>query len=504
MNGQELIRALQLEHAEVFRSPTLDQKRLLAFRQKLEQLTNMNPDNPALLFQLGTLCMQMDQAACAIALLHRAMKAGPKGEGVKGAPPWLNMASAYKVEHLDDRAEECYKLAAAAARRFPNTDSRGINVDESHAFHGLASLYVNRGDPWTGIEFAKRALQIDPEDRFAHWNKGIMELEAGNWAEGFKEYHEAGFKTSNYKPTERKLKEYGGIPEWDGTPGKTVICYGEQGVGDEVMFASMLPDLMKICKVIIDCDGRLLTMFKESFPDAEAVYPTSGLNDPFPWVKGHKIDARLAMGSLGYFFRKKSEDFPKTAYIKPLPDKLKKWADILHDHDGGAKFRVGISWAGGLKKTRADMRTIPLPMWEEVLTVPGVEWYSLQYQNQEAADEVANMSAKLGVTINHWGDVAGNWPELNGFLPNLDLLITVNTSIHHLAGGMGVKQWCLTPKYAAWRYGVQGESPWYGNCTMYRQELPREAVVHPGDSKPWEPVMKRVASDLRALVGGKS
>jgi uncharacterized protein HemY len=69
-----------------FKSPTLDQKRLLQFRQKLEQLTNMNPDNPALLFQLGTLCMQMDQAACAIALLHRSMKAGKDGTGRQGAP----------------------------------------------------------------------------------------------------------------------------------------------------------------------------------------------------------------------------------------------------------------------------------------------------------------------------------------------------------------------------------------------------------------------------------
>jgi ADP-heptose:LPS heptosyltransferase len=70
--------------------------------------------------------------------------------------------------------------------------------------------------------------------------------------------------------------------------------------------------------------------------------------------------------------------------------------------------------------------------------------------------------------------VVQSYDETAGFLANMDLVITVNTSLHHLAGALGVKQWCLCPKYIAWRYGIKGPSPWYGNCTMIRQEKPSE------------------------------
>jgi hypothetical protein len=100
---------------------------------------------------------------------------------------------------------------------------------------------------------------------------------------------------------------------------------------------------------------------------------------------------------------------------------------------------------------------------------------------------------RIGVPIYHWGDAIAEYEDTAGLLMNLDLVITVNTSLHHLAGSLGVKQWCLCPQMIAWRYGISGDSPWYGNCTMFRQKKD-------GD---WKGVIARVAAQLTTLANGK-
>jgi hypothetical protein len=123
-----------------------------------------------------------------------------------------------------------------------------------------------------------------------------------------------------------------------------------------------------------------------------------------------------------------------------------------------------------------------------VLETKGVNFISLQYHPWAAA-ECANIGSKLGVPIYHWGDAIAQYEDTAGLLMNLDLVITVNTSLHHLAGSLGVRQWCMTPVMCAWRYGVSGPSPWYGNCEMYRQK-------NDGD---WKHVISRAAADLAKM-----
>jgi hypothetical protein len=335
------------------------------------------------------------------------------------------------------------------------------------------------------IHWSDKALALDPTDRYARWNKGLAQLECGEWEDGFREYDEAGFISTPTKPMERKLKTYGGLPKWDGTPGQTVICYGEQGVGDEVMFASMLPDLMKQCKVIIDCDKRLLKLFKDSFPEAEAVYPTSDIDAPFPWITDHKVDAYLPMGSLGKWFRKRDADFPKVAFLKSNPILREKWGQVLGGFDG---LKVGISYCGGLKKTRIDKRTVALDKWGPILSLEGCHFFSLQYQ-PFGADEAAMIGAENNVAIHHWQDVIDSYDETAAFVKELDIVVSVNTSLVHLCGALGVPTLCLTPKYVAWRYGVKGPNPFYGSVEMMRQS-------EDGD---WTNVLKAVREKLSRL-----
>jgi tetratricopeptide (TPR) repeat protein len=464
MTLQKLVESLISEQTKLFCDPRTTPEQMAAFEHKILKYLNQFPDHPNLLFMLGSLYGRIGKEAIAVALLERS-----RTMGAMGAPPLLNIAVAYKAGHHDEQAKKYYKLALDEARKTPNIDDRGINIDESHALHGIASLHVNAGRPSQCVYWADKALKVDPTDRFALWNKALGHLELGDWEEGFRLYDEAGFINSQFKPMERKLKTYGGLPKWDGTPGQTVICYGEQGVGDEIMFASVLPDLMKDCRVIVDCDKRIDGFIKRSFPDLEAVYNTSDIDAPYDWIKNHKPDAYLPMGNLGKHYRKKDADFPKVPYFKADPEKVEKWRDLLSGFKG---YRVGISWAGGLKTTRFDKRTVPLADWADILKTPGVDFFSLQYKNVYAskpADEAATVGNQTGVPIHHWEDVIRDYEETAGLLANLDLVITVNTSLHHLCGALGIQQWCLTPRYVAWRYGTKGPSPWYGNCTMLRQ-----------------------------------
>jgi len=443
-------------------------------------LLNINPLDPRPIFALGTLMMQMDKPGLAINLLHRAMACG-----AIGASPWLNMAAAWKVEHKDADAKACYLKAIEEGEKVPIRDGTGKPVELLSAYHGLASLYINAGTPDECIKWADKALAIEPNERFAGWNKALALLEKGEWAAGFDGYDKFGFIASDLRPMERKLKTYG-LPMWDGTPGKTVVITGEQGIGDEVMFASIIPDLLKQCKVIIDCDKRLVNLFKRAFPDAEAVYGTSGIDEPTPWLADHKAEACCPMGSLGRFYRRGVGDFPKTRFLTADPAKADRWRAELSSFDG---LKVGISWAGGLKKTRFDQRTIVLDEWKDVLQTPGISWFSLQYHDW-SPDQAALFGDKFGVPIHHWHDMIKNYDDTAAFISELDLVITVNTSLHHLAGALGVRQWCLCPKFIAWRYGISGPSPWYGNCRMLRQK----------EAGKWAPVMTVVKRKLDRIL----
>ncbi len=483
MNLAEVIRALQDEHIAMTKEMCSDPDKWASLEARYVHLLNKFPDHPELQFQLGTYYLQQEKRGVAIAMFERAIKCGAGGAG-----PYLNIAAAYKQGHNDDKALEYYKRAVEEADKHPPKE--GVNKDKAFALHGIGSLYVNAGQPALCKLWSDRALAVDPDDRHARWNKGLAHLELGEWEQGFLIYDTAGFDPNGFMPTERKLKTYGGLPKWDGTPGKTVVTYGEQGVGDEIMFCSMIPDLLKDCKVIIDCDKRIEKMLKRSFPEVEAVYPTSDVNAPFPWKADHQIDAFVPMGSLGRHYRKKAADFPKVPYLTADPAKVEEWGQHLASLPKG--LNVGISWAGGLKKTRFDKRTIILEHMAPLLQTKGVNFISLQYHHW-AAEECANVGSKLGVPIYHWGDAIADFEDTAGLLMNLDLVITVNTSLHHLAGALGVKQWCLTPMYCAWRYGVSGESPWYSNCEMLRQKKD-------GD---WRGVIDRASVKLKTLTESK-
>jgi len=419
-----------------------------------DRLLEQNHDNPGLLATMGTMYLKMDRCGLAIHMLERAAKKLKQGDII------CNLALAYKYAGQIDKAMECFE--------------RAIQGDASaEALANYAGVLTNTGNPSKVLALADRALKKDSQCAMGHWNRALALLELGDFAEGFDE-HEWGFEAKIR--TDRGAEYY---PYWDGTDNKSLWVFGEQGLGDEIMFASMLPDLMKKNDVIFECHPRLKTLFEKSFPGLTC-YGTRE-EKGIQWTENHKIDARVSIGSLGKWYRRERSAFPGTHYLNAEP--LEK----------PSKFRVGISWTGGMKIGRVVVRTIPLSWWESILSVANVEFVSLQYTDCETEIDVVNQS---GYDIRQFPEAKANdYYETARLVKSCDLVISCCTSVIHLAGALGVPCWVMVPNKPAWRYGVTGGMPWYRSVRLYRQPA--------GGVDTWIPVVQRVGYDLDNLVNVK-
>jgi tetratricopeptide (TPR) repeat protein len=419
------------------------------------RLLEQNHDSASLLAAMGTMYLQSQRYGLAISLLHRAADKTPQSD------IFCNLAIAYKYTGQYDKAHQNFRRACD-------------HKPTAQSFANYSALFTSNGTPEKGIEIAEKALKMDKQNAMAHWNKSMCHLEAGEWAEGWDE-NEWGFDA--HMRIRRKIDNE---PYWDGTEGKTVVVYGEQGLGDEILFASMLPDMMAKNNVILESHPRLQTLFQKAFPGL-TVYGTRDKNE-ITWHNNHKIDYSVSIGSLGKWFRRSKESFPGTPYLKadPLPK--------------GEKFRVGISWTGGMKQGRIKARSIPLAWWRSILDVPNVEFVSLQYTDCEAELSAAK---QYGYDIKVMDEYvkAEDYYETARLVASCDLVITIATSVYHLAGALGVPCWVMVHNKPMWREQFKGPIPWYRSVRAYRQPA--------GDADAWRPVIERVGFDLSELVGGE-
>jgi hypothetical protein len=422
------------------------------------QLLEQNYDNLGLMATLGSLYVQQQKWGHGIHFLQMAMDGG-----LKEPDAYTNLAVAYQRSGQYDKARGWYEKSI-----------QGDSTPE--ALTNYSGMFVEAGAPEKCISLCEEAIKKSPDLAMAHWNMALALLGEGVWDRAWEE-HEWGFIPKGL----REDRDVLGLPKWDGTPGQRVLIYGEQGLGDEIMFASMLPDILKTNPVVLECHARLETLFRKAFPQLDAVYGTRW-DQEISWGDNHKCDARLAIGSLGKFYRRSRESFPGDSYLRaePLPS---------------GKFRVGISWMGGGHKLgRVQKRSVPLTWWKSILNVPNVEFVSLQYT--DGSEEDLDMMDALGYDIKRMDEAkAKDYYDTARLVASCDLVISVCTSVVHLAGALGVPCWVITPKFPAWRYQNQGGMPWYRSVRLYRS---------PGTTQDgWMPVIQRIGFDLDELLNKK-
>ncbi len=340
-------------------------------------------------------------------------------------------------------------------------------------------------------------------------------LELQRWDEAW-DWHESRLlprdPTDLDKQAKVSTRNYHGpdgmTPWWDGKTKGLLVIHGEQGLGDEIMFMSCIPDVLATgCDVVIECAPRLERLFKRNF-EAHSRGPTK-LSPPLV-VGTHKLDGsewiadtpptehdgawgygkpdfKIAMGSLPKFFRRTEESFPRVPY---LTGDAARAQEIQKMVPANGQPRVGISWQGGVERTHVWLRSLPLPNLKLLLQQP-VNWVSLQY-TPDAAKEVAEFEAESGIKIHHWPEIVeapADYDETAAVVAGLDLVITVCQSVIHLCGAMGVPCWVLTPAKPDWRLGLTRSSPaWYGPHVRLFRRAPED--------EDWGPVLERIAGEL--------
>lgn len=463
-------------------------------------------DNCAVLAALGMNYAYLEKSGLAFALLSRALERiddlipafkrlgiTPKPEGDHDLSDFIHI----KRSELYNAIGTCHKHEqhVQLARQFFNKAQEGLppNADIQN---NLGTLYINEGHPERALPHLDEAIKATPTHPQSHWNRSLAYLELGDYERGWPEYDwgltaKVRMERDYTKPNDPR------IPYWRGEKGARLVIYGEQGIGDEILFASMLPDLLKdVESVVFECHMKLHKLFANSFPSID-MYPTR--EDPnITWaVKAdgtyrYNFTHKLALGSLGRFYRPNLESFPGTAYLTPTPESELHWAEWLAKLPPGPK--IGISWVGGHKKTRVEVRSLRL---EEMLPIilegkdKGAQFVSLQYTPHE--DELAEFERIHGIKIHMAPEAcySGVYDDTAGLVANLDLVITVCTSVVHLAGALGVPVWVLTPSRPAWRYRLDLDTlPWYKHSILFRQAR---------DTTDWAPVVEEVRAALSDL-----
>lgn len=366
------------------------------------------------------------------------------------AAAYHNIGKIYHERQKDKEADEYFRRAIKAKLNFPAS------------LEGLGMSALHRADWQECIAYSNRALAEDPDSVDARVNRGMAYLALKRWREGWRDYQANLGRDSN-----RKELNYGPVPRWDGTKGLDVVVYGEQGIGDEISFASCIPDLIKDCKsVTIECDKRNTGLFKRSFPNCRV--EGTRYKEDRPWVQTAKLDAKVAIGALPGFYRLKDSDFHGKSYLTPNPVMQRAWKAIL---DGlGPKPKIGITWTGGIPKTGQHRRSVTLDTYGPLFKAIDADWVSLQYKD---TDGIPAAESKYGVKIHEWdwGVKYYDYDQTVALISQLDLVISVCTTVVHAAGAIGKECWNLVPEVPMWRYLSEGSwFPWASSVTMYRQK----------------------------------
>lgn len=483
-----------------------------------EQAFRLDPADPELLVNLGLTASDLKMQEEAIKMFRLYIAAKPDS-----AIGYNNLGTI--LAELG-KTEEAIETLRAAIYRMPNQSvlwnslatvlAEDGRAEESVIFYneairldpGFARLYHNLGYALQHLGRLEEAMDcyasslkhaVDPtEIREAQHSRSICLMGLGRLEEGFREYeirrHER-FRSYAFHFVE--------APYWEGEPlaGKRILIVGEQGLGDELMFANILPDLARAVgpegKLQIALDPRLVSLYQRSFPQAEVgeysdrAFVDDGGQKPLRIVpfamNANKPDYWALMGSPLAHFRKHIEDFPHQAFLKPDPARVAEYRQWLAA--GGSGPSIGICWRSMKIDARRRKYYSGLDMWGPILKSPGVRFINLQYG--DCADEIAEAEKAYGVKIEVM-------PELNlkqdiegaaALSAAVDLMISAPTASAAIAASVGTETWFLTADRAWPQLGTE-EYPWYRKTRAFT----------PSKSGDWAELAANVAKALAGRV----
>ncbi len=307
-------------------------------------------------------------------------------------------------------------------------------------------------------------------------------LRMRRWREGWDDY-ESRFHVDG-EPAKINLDL--AIPRWQGEPlaGKHLLVIYEQGIGDEVQFASCYPDVITRAEhCTITCSPRLLPIFQRSFSKATFLPVAAEARETWRPENEQQWDCFAPAGSLPRFLRNDDRDFPGHPYL--IASQLSR----NPRQDSSARMRVGVSWRGGALPDQIRQRSVPFDLFQRLFDVAGVEFVNLQHGR---ADEATRKElSRCGVLRSNEIDPFQELEPWFDLISSLDLVISVDNSNVHFAGALGVPTWLLLPSQPNWCWPAECDiAPWYSAVRL----IPKPHERH------WSSVIHDVSDRLREMT----
>lgn len=461
----------------------------------LAEAVERAPDQPRWHARLGTLRHGRGDIGGAIDCYRRAWTLDPSyaempynigiAEEALGHADAAIDAYRAAVQHKPAMIEAWFNLAALCTQtdRFDEAVETWRHILALDANHDAARVMLaSTLQELRRFDEAERelrtVLQRQPEHPDAHLCLGLGLLARGDLADGWKHF-EWRWLTSTMVQHRRRLP----VPEWQGEDpaGRTILVHHEQGYGDSLQFVRFAPLLAaRGARVFVEVPKALIRLFR-SLPDVVILEPGQPVAS---------LDWHVPMMGLARHFASDAATISPAPYLQAPADDLARWRALLAADTG---LKVGLAWAGDPRPdnpaaTRIDRRrSIPLRDLAPLAAVPGVSWYSLQLGHGAAQAGMPDHPFRF---VDHTAQLR-DFADTAAFMAALDLVITVDTSVVHVAGATGRPTWLLSRFDGCWRWLLEGErSPWYSTVRIFRQ--PRHGQ--------WAPVVAAVAEALGRVV----
>lgn len=434
------------------------QKRFGELHHALDNALAHSPQDAFLHYNLGLSFVELGQRQKALDSFRAAVARNPRF-----AEAHHNLGVLY--DEFDDYPASITHLEQAVA----------LNPNYVDAHRALGGAMLRMGRPADAIAAYDRTIAVAPDDAGAHCSRAICYLLLGDFGHGWPEYE----WRLRHRDTAMPLT---GRPRWRGEPltGKTLALLGEQGMGDTVQFVRYARAVKALgARVLLVCSPAL----KRLFNGCDGVDAIFNKDDVPPY------DFDIPLLSLPGVFGTRLETIPADVpYLRVPPGAGAEAVAEIARHSGA--LRVGLVWAGGKHYSNDRRRSCGLSPLRELLAVRGVTFFSLQ-----KGDPTAELSALPQGPVVDLDPLIEDFADTAAAIQALDLVVSVDTAVAHLAGALGRQVWTLLPFWPDWRWLLKrDDSPWYPSMRLFRQPAPGE----------WSSVIARVAAQLTALVQEQS
>lgn len=458
----------------------------------LEHAVSLAPENPQILLNMGAMYAHMERFAEAAPWFEKSLQKDPNFitamehlASVKTSMKKFEEAIEFarRILAIRPNSMDTYATMAEALMNLGRFDEAIAEMKKALAirpypgvYQALSNAYTRQGQPEVGLVEVEKAIAMDPQNAVLHFNKSVILMLMGRLRDAWPEY-EWRWKHPRMVGRNRRFN----VPQWEGQPlnGKRILFHAEQGLGDTVFFGryATLVAREKGGVPVMWVQNTMVDLAK-TIPGVAEVVGEAG---PLPMVDYH-----LPIMSLPRVFDTSLETIPaEFPYISANPEKVAFWKKEFAART--SKFKIGLVWEGGHFQPENFLRSNSLAAYAPLADVPGVAFFGLQKGPAEAqcSNPPAGMDfTNLGPMINDFNDTAA-------IIENLDLMISIDTSVVHVAGALGKTVWMLL----AWSPGHMWmfkrlDTPWYPQFRIFRQPA----------FKDWATPMGRVREELVKLL----